>query len=213
MTKPFPAEMLGKFDLIHMSLLVYALTEQGWKKALDNCRDLLKPGGLLFMTESDAIFFTDEAPAPDADASGHDFEANMSGPTWRHKANSVYTGGSLRNKFIPDLSFRLPSMLESSSFTVLSKKRGKGTFGKLCTIYKGLDGSSLDDEAELSLANFDQVIDILVGIYFKNGTLEAPKGVKISSAEESKQLVEEIKCGVREAGAYIVIADILARKH
>lgn len=40
-TKPFPQGMYGTFDLLHMTLLVYALTEDGWKKALQNCRDLL----------------------------------------------------------------------------------------------------------------------------------------------------------------------------
>lgn len=41
-TKPFPYDLYGTFDLVHMTLLVYALTEDGWKKALQNCKDLLR---------------------------------------------------------------------------------------------------------------------------------------------------------------------------
>jgi len=40
-TKPFPDEMLGTFDLVNMTYLGFALTVQGWKLALQNLRDLL----------------------------------------------------------------------------------------------------------------------------------------------------------------------------
>jgi len=40
-TKPFPDEMLGTFDLVHMTCMGLALTVPGWKSALQNLRDLL----------------------------------------------------------------------------------------------------------------------------------------------------------------------------
>ena len=40
-TKPFPEELLGTFDLANLSFLSYALTPQGWEKALQNLRGLL----------------------------------------------------------------------------------------------------------------------------------------------------------------------------
>ncbi|KAH9017028.1 hypothetical protein EDB84DRAFT_1567010 [Lactarius hengduanensis] len=40
-TKPFPDDMLGTFDLVHMTCMCWALTVQGWKSALQNLRDLL----------------------------------------------------------------------------------------------------------------------------------------------------------------------------
>lgn len=40
-TKPFPDEMLGTFDLVNMTYLGFALTEKGWKLALENLHDLL----------------------------------------------------------------------------------------------------------------------------------------------------------------------------
>lgn len=40
-TIPFPTSMHGTFDLVHMSLLVWALTRRGWESALRNLRELL----------------------------------------------------------------------------------------------------------------------------------------------------------------------------
>jgi SAM-dependent methyltransferase len=40
-TKPFPDELLGTFDLVNLILLSYALTSQGWKMAIQNLRSLL----------------------------------------------------------------------------------------------------------------------------------------------------------------------------
>ena len=40
-TKPFPEDMLGTFDLVNMTYLGFALTAQGWKVALKNLRRLL----------------------------------------------------------------------------------------------------------------------------------------------------------------------------
>ena len=39
--KPFPEEYHAKFDLVHISLLFLCLTEDGWKNALLNCRQVL----------------------------------------------------------------------------------------------------------------------------------------------------------------------------
>ena len=40
-TKPFPNDLLGTFDLVNLSFLAYALTEQGWTRALQNVHSLL----------------------------------------------------------------------------------------------------------------------------------------------------------------------------
>jgi hypothetical protein len=44
-TKPFPDEFLGTFDLINLSFLCYGLTRQGWKSALQNVYSLLSEFG------------------------------------------------------------------------------------------------------------------------------------------------------------------------
>jgi ubiquinone/menaquinone biosynthesis C-methylase UbiE len=40
-TKPFPDELLGTFDLVNLIFLCYALTEEEWKRALQNIYHLL----------------------------------------------------------------------------------------------------------------------------------------------------------------------------
>jgi hypothetical protein len=43
-TKRFPEQYYGTFDLIHSSLLFFCLTEEGWNAALKNFKDLLSEG-------------------------------------------------------------------------------------------------------------------------------------------------------------------------
>lgn len=43
--KSFPSNLKGKFDLIHMRLLVFALSEAEWLRTLENLRELL---GMLY---------------------------------------------------------------------------------------------------------------------------------------------------------------------
>jgi SAM-dependent methyltransferase len=40
-TEPFPDELLETFDLVNVAFLCFALTEQGWKSALQNIYQLL----------------------------------------------------------------------------------------------------------------------------------------------------------------------------
>lgn len=40
-TNPFLAEFKEKFDLIHMSFVRFSLTEEGWKRALENIYEIL----------------------------------------------------------------------------------------------------------------------------------------------------------------------------
>lgn len=48
-TQPFPEDMHGSFDLVHMTLMVWVFSESQWKAALENCYKLLSmPYFLLF---------------------------------------------------------------------------------------------------------------------------------------------------------------------
>ncbi|KAK7423060.1 hypothetical protein QQZ08_009227 [Neonectria magnoliae] len=49
--EPFPEEMLGKYDLVHVKLLYAALKKDEWLLAARNLKTLLKPGGYLFWSE------------------------------------------------------------------------------------------------------------------------------------------------------------------
>jgi hypothetical protein len=45
-TTPFPRELDGTFDLVHMRLLCSALSQQGWKKSLKHIHDILSTSAL-----------------------------------------------------------------------------------------------------------------------------------------------------------------------
>lgn len=50
--EPFPPEFLGKYDLVHARLLMFALKADQWLPAAANLRTLLKPNGYLMWDES-----------------------------------------------------------------------------------------------------------------------------------------------------------------
>ncbi|KAE9388896.1 hypothetical protein BT96DRAFT_980893 [Gymnopus androsaceus JB14] len=210
-TKPFPAEMEGTFDLVHMTLLVFALTTDGWKAALENCRKLLKPGGLLMLTEVDPIIYSSHKPPPPSEAPEHDPVNAMAGPTWRHKHNSIYTGAALRNGFIVGLTHRLPKMLQAASFSVLEFDRITVPVGKLCHEYRGFRGDSLAEFENISLENTDIMLDGLSRGMLKKNILEAPLGNLISTEEEMKQVLGEIYVGTRDEGSLGIMGVFVAR--
>ncbi|PYH38097.1 class I SAM-dependent methyltransferase [Aspergillus neoniger CBS 115656] len=54
LTVPFPQEHWGRYDLVHVRLLVAALEEPDYKAAIANISRILKPGGYLQWEEIDA---------------------------------------------------------------------------------------------------------------------------------------------------------------
>ncbi|OHE96495.1 hypothetical protein CORC01_08258 [Colletotrichum orchidophilum] len=49
--EPFPKEMLGQYDLVHVKLLYAAMKKDDWLLAVKNLKTLLKSGGYLFWSE------------------------------------------------------------------------------------------------------------------------------------------------------------------
>jgi hypothetical protein len=58
----------------------------------------LEPGGVVFLDEFDPIILTHEQHLQRR--GDEDIIDYMTGPTWMHKANSLYTGFALKNDFI-----------------------------------------------------------------------------------------------------------------
>lgn len=52
-TKPFPQQYHGYFDIVHLRLLVYAITAEDLPRVVANVTQLLKPGGYLDWYEAD----------------------------------------------------------------------------------------------------------------------------------------------------------------
>ncbi|KAK8040713.1 hypothetical protein PG991_000501 [Apiospora marii] len=55
MKEPFPAEMHGKYDLVHVRMVVAAMLPEEWEPTVWNLVQLLKPGGFLQWEECDFI--------------------------------------------------------------------------------------------------------------------------------------------------------------
>ncbi|KAI9428926.1 S-adenosyl-L-methionine-dependent methyltransferase [Lactarius indigo] len=121
-TKPFPDEMIGTFDLVHMTCMCWALTAQGWESALQNLRDLLRPGGHLFLRDGDPLVFTHENPPP-LEGREHDIAACTQGKSTLATINRIYSGWALRQGLVVGLTYHLRKMLQDASFQVLSSTR------------------------------------------------------------------------------------------
>ncbi|KAH6646055.1 S-adenosyl-L-methionine-dependent methyltransferase [Truncatella angustata] len=48
---PFPKELVGSYDLVHLRLQFFSWQKDGWPKVVENMMNLLKPGGWLLWFE------------------------------------------------------------------------------------------------------------------------------------------------------------------
>ncbi|KAF8234589.1 hypothetical protein L208DRAFT_1393802 [Tricholoma matsutake] len=207
-TIPFPEDLNGTFDLVHMRLLCSALSEEGWKKSLKHIHAILKPGGILLLWDCDSVWFPGTILAD-----RYNFDDCREGTSWIHKLNCIVYGYALRNQLIPDPSQRLPSLLSSCSFFVKHLQRQIGTFGKLCEMANGPhNGASLEEDRQFSIHNLGSVVDAFSRGLLHDGALEAPRGHKVTTEEERKTLLEEIMNGCREDGTYTPTIEVVAYK-
>jgi SAM-dependent methyltransferase len=51
--KPFPTNLHGKFDLVHVRLLIFAIRARDWNPCVANLKTILKPGGWIQWDEID----------------------------------------------------------------------------------------------------------------------------------------------------------------
>ncbi|KAH9169470.1 hypothetical protein EDB89DRAFT_1908615 [Lactarius sanguifluus] len=97
-TKPFPDEMLGTFDLVNMSCMCFALTVQGWKSALQNLH-MVEPGGHLTLRDIDSMVFTHENPPP-LEGQEPDIVAYSQGKSTLATINRIFSSWALRQGFV-----------------------------------------------------------------------------------------------------------------
>ncbi|KAJ6590123.1 hypothetical protein DFH09DRAFT_1259755 [Mycena vulgaris] len=210
--KPFPTEYHGKFDLVHVSYLVLCLTEEGWHAALANINTLLIPGGRLMIDELDPVLFKDGQYSLPVDDEGYDLEKCMAGTSWIGKLNCLYTGFILRNNFVVGLTFRLGGILEQAGFAVEATEEGLLPLGKLCRDFNGLGGGSLAEFEDFSTFNIEFSVKHFVAIMLKNGTLEVPRGHRVTDEEDITAVLGEVIEGVKTEGAIVVGRYFVAKK-
>jgi len=209
-TKPFPAEMLGTFDLVNMTYLGFALTAPGWRLALKNLRSLLTPGGYLVLRDGDPLMFTHENPPP---LEGHkpDLMAYTQGNSTLATINRIYSGWALRQGFVVGLSYHFRDMLRDASFQLLSSTRALAPTGQYCDFYRGLNETPLSEFTAFSLQSFSQVFDVLTSAMMDAGCLELGDGTRIADEVERLALMKELR-HFAEGGLLFLMSEWVVRR-
>ncbi|KAN0132793.1 S-adenosyl-L-methionine-dependent methyltransferase [Lactarius tabidus] len=209
-TKPFPDEMLGTFDLVNMTYLGFALTAPGWKIALKNLRRLLTPGGYLVLRDGDPFMFTHENPPP-LEGRKPDINAYTQGNSPLATINRIYSGWALRQGFVVGLSYHFPEFLRDASLQVLSSTRALAPHGKYCDFYRGLNETPLSDFTAFSVQSFSQVFDLLTSAMMNAGCLELGDGTRIADEQERQALMKELR-HFAEGGLLFLMSEWVVRR-
>ena len=64
-TQEFPSEYIGKFDLVNMRGLAYAVPKDGFSRLISNAFKLLRPGGYVQWLETETRLFKQYPPTAD----------------------------------------------------------------------------------------------------------------------------------------------------
>ncbi|KAH9057430.1 S-adenosyl-L-methionine-dependent methyltransferase [Lactarius vividus] len=204
-TKPFPDDMLGTFDLVHMAFMCWALTVQGWKLALQNLRDLLRPGGHLILRDADPLLFTHENPPP-PEGQEPNVIAYTQGKSTLATINRIFSGWAIRQGLLVGLSYHFQKMFQDASFQVLSSTRALAPHGGYCMSHRGLNGTSLSEYTAFSLQNFSQVTNVLTSAMMEAGGLEFGDGTRIADEHGRQVLMKELR-DFAEGGILLLMSE------
>jgi hypothetical protein len=190
-------------------------------------RECTGPGGHLIVREGDQLMYNHEHPPP-PEGEEPNADAYMQGTSVVSNANRIFAGGALHNGFIVGcalltsswatnsyhngrLSYHLEEMFEATSLQVLSSRRVLVPFGNYCDFYKGADGTSLSEYKTFSTENFFQILNMTSISLMKDGALELDNGIRISSEEERRVLMEEVLRFMKEGGSLFVSEWVVQR--
>ncbi|KAH9057431.1 hypothetical protein EDB87DRAFT_1631458 [Lactarius vividus] len=199
--------MFGTFDLVHMTCMCWALTVQGYKSALQNPRDPLRPGRHLILRDGDPLVFTHDNPPP-LEGHEHDIAACTQGRTTLATINRIYSGWALRHGLV--LVSRIiygrrskMRLYRSSSTRVLAPH------GEYCASHKGVNGTPLSEFTEFSLQSFTQVTNVLTPAMMEAGCLELSDGTRIADEVGRQALMKELR-DFAEGGILLLMSEWVA---
>ncbi|KAI0764642.1 hypothetical protein C8Q74DRAFT_1283089 [Fomes fomentarius] len=193
--KPFPADMQGRFDLVHVSLLVSCLTKEGWGTALSKIHNVMKLGGFFLIEETDPVLYHYDAVPPE-DASVQDLEDIMGGTGWIAQGNRMYTGCAIENGVVTNLTHLLPSLLTEAGFEVIDTKRSLAPWGKCCRQVEGMA-----QYEQFTLENMRGIFRHTGGVLMSKGKLLATNGTVIREQEDLEVALKQVEEGMQEEGA------------
>ncbi|TDL26297.1 hypothetical protein BD410DRAFT_895698 [Rickenella mellea] len=214
MTKPFPEDMKGTFDLVNMRLLVLGLSEQGWEKAIRNIYEILKPGGLLLIFDFNTHFVRQgrgvKSEKYEAEVSKEPFESYTQ--DWRTRTNAIMDRSCIDvNGFIPDLANGLPSMLAKASFQQESYAAFEVPVGAAATRQESGKVQLSGDEGNFLAENYRLIYDAVWSGALKKGVLQGVDG-PIDTEEGRLAALDETFKGFSEEGAFIWWVEIVAKR-
>ncbi|KAH8976799.1 hypothetical protein EDB86DRAFT_2820162 [Lactarius hatsudake] len=204
-TKPFPDKMLRTFDLVNMSYMTISLTVQGWKSALQNLHDLLKPGGYLTLRNADLVMFTREKPPP-LNGQEPNIAAYTQGKSTFATINQILSGWALQQGFDIGLSYHFQKMLQDACLQVLSSTRVLAPHGEYCLSHKGPNETSLSEFTISSSQSLSHILDSVTLAVMKTGCLELGDDIQIADEEERKALMREVQHFV-EGGIFLPLSE------
>ncbi|KAF8646954.1 hypothetical protein AX16_007045 [Volvariella volvacea WC 439] len=210
-TKPFPDELLGKFDLVHFAFTVGVLSTRGWEKTMKNISDLLRPGGYLHWRDAEGIWYPDPGMVP-KDPQSHDFERATMGNSSSSKFNRLFYKMAKERDFVLNPSAFVPTIIEPVHLRLLRLDRAIYPWGKHCELCKSVTGEDLSDAAESTVQGGCYTFDHLTKGLLQACELEETLGIPIKTEEERLQLVEETACDIKENGTCLAIFDSLIQK-
>ncbi|KAF9458397.1 hypothetical protein BDZ94DRAFT_1313356 [Collybia nuda] len=199
-TRPFPEDMIGQFDVVNMRLLMYALSEDQWKKALNNIYDVLRPGGQLLLLECDITWFTSEEI---------DLAQNTVG-SWLSPFNHMFLKHSELTGYVPNLTKRLPEMLHNCSFSIQEQYIGQfpmGVTGKTC---RSLGDASLAGDEDFT-AGVAKMITNRISVEALAGNYLNDNDGNLITAESGRiQLIEKFNRNLDKNGVLFQATHIIA---
>ncbi|KAJ3504928.1 hypothetical protein NLJ89_g7681 [Agrocybe chaxingu] len=207
-TAPFPDHLHSKFDLVNMKLLIFALTTNGWRKALENVRTLLKPGGKLLLCESDSVFYTKAEVSSPGFSPG---QRVLNPDSWSYAYNRLFRKNALLNDHLTNLSTELPAMVEAASYTIEEKTSVVLPMGILCRTEPGACGQDVSSEEGFTKDIFFFISELITGMALNDGYLEDNDGTKIDNQEGRQRMLAALREGFVREGAFFSCTELIAQ--
>ncbi|KAI1156357.1 S-adenosyl-L-methionine-dependent methyltransferase [Nemania diffusa] len=121
--KPFPPEATGKYDVVHVKFLIFALKKDDWLQVVKNLKKLLAPGGFLFWQETGPYSWS-SAPWSEAYYQWVKLESEVGILLGRDPLAPVRLPSQFMEAGLIDVEERIFAMLRQSSMTDVDGQPG-----------------------------------------------------------------------------------------
>ncbi|KAF9458396.1 hypothetical protein BDZ94DRAFT_1270833 [Collybia nuda] len=182
-TQPFPQEMKAQFDIVNMRLMAFSIMEDQWEIVLKNLYDILRPGGHLYLFDTDTTFY-----------SGKEKDSNeLRVDPWLSPINSMLLKFVQTAGYAPNLTRRFPDMLRANSFIIEEQLTCYIPFGIARKTNQSLKGASLEGDEVFTGETSKALIDSVLLHALDGGYLDDGYGRPVTTEAGRFQLLEKYK--------------------